>query len=145
MDDAAFMIAVCDAVTARLNAVQQNGSSPFDEEFVAVRRYNGRFEKKELTEIKVSVLPGPIQTTGGTRKQEQVEFEVFVAVQAQATQDRADALMLLLQQIGDVFRFLPLGTLAVCSGTDQSPAYDTEDMKNGVFTAIRQLHFKGMR
>jgi hypothetical protein len=100
----AVIIDIADAVVATLNA------GTFSQAFTAERHYLPRFELPDLATLRVSVVPKGITSQALDRKRDQNDYRIDVAVQHKAGIDLAtfDALMNLVEEIGDYLQATPL-------------------------------------
>ena len=100
----AVIIDIADAVVATLNA------GTFSQAFTAERHYLPRFELPDMATLRVSVVPKGIASQALDRKRDQNDYRIDVAVQHKAGIDLAalDALMNLVEEIGDYLQATPL-------------------------------------
>jgi hypothetical protein len=96
-------VEIADALAAGLSAY--TFSEPY-ESITAVRSYVPDYEATELKTLKVSVVPGPVETERASRGQELFTQQVSVVIGklVDGTNEDIDALTLLGQEIIDAIR-----------------------------------------
>lgn len=147
----AVVLEVADAVTAALNAATLSQS------FTAERLYVPVYGKQdedadEFAELQISVVPDSIRSlsTSLSRKADDFEYVIDVGIQQRVDGTTAvlDALMLLAQEIMDLFRGkqIPNYPAALCTNAANSPIYaPTHLAEQKVFTSVVSLTFKVAR
>ena len=92
------IVDIADAVVEELN-----GES-FSQAFTAVRAYVPRYEVKDLKDLTVTVIPGPLAIEGATRGSEKYDYTIMVGIQKKVDDDTpasVDPLMDLVEEIAD--------------------------------------------
>jgi hypothetical protein len=141
----ATAIAIADAVVTALNA------GGFAQPFTAVRLYRPQFELKDMGTLHVTVVPRGVVIQTASRGIDQHDYQIDVAVQKRlASEDAAeiDALMTLVEQIGDKFRRKVLETdpPAMWVKSEHAPIYAPEHLEQlRQFTSVVTLTFRAMR
>ena len=146
-----LVINVADAVKVELNAAPEG---TFSLAFIAERRVLPEFELKDLTELKVTVVPKRLEITGATRAASQYEITIDIGVQKKLTPGSGDvdtkvtALLTLVDQIADYLRRRPLidlpGVTWVSIAND--PVYAPEHLfEKRVFTSILTATYRAMK
>ncbi len=135
---------VADAVAEELNA----GS--FSQAFTAARLVLPRFELKDLTELKVSVVPRTLDISGATRAACQYAAGVDIGIQKKVQDIEAgtDELGLLVDEITDFLRQRPLASTpwAIGARTQNDPVYDPGHLdQHRVFTSVLSVTYKMLR
>lgn len=137
----ANIVAIADAVTAELN-----GHS-FSQPFAAQRLYLPVFDLQSMSDLKVTVVPRGISSSALDRSRDSFDYQIDVAVQKKTPNDVAtiDALMLLVEEIGDHFRSNPLSSYpgARCTGVENTPVYAPDHLHElRQFTSVLTLTFR---
>jgi hypothetical protein len=137
----ASIIAIADAVTAELSA------ATFSQPVTAVRHYLPSFELPEMSTLKVSVVPRSAVSTALDRNRYSYDYEIEVAVQQKTQPSLAnlDALMALVEEIGDHLRRSPLPGLPEvrCVEVANAPVYASEHLQElGQFTSVLTLTYR---
>jgi hypothetical protein len=96
----ANIVAIADAITAELN-----GNS-FSQPFTAQRQYLPIYDLRSMSDLKVTVVPKGVTSSSLDRSRDNFDYQVDVGIQKKVPNQVAtiDALMLLVEQIGDYFR-----------------------------------------
>jgi len=143
----ALLVQLQAAVIAELNDAAF--AAEHGEEFVAVRKYRAEYEVKDLTDLKVTVVPKAADRTIASRGETAQEFQIDVAVQqrlpADFEQERIDELLLLVEQIAEwmLARRPATFTTAICVAVSETPIYSVEHLDAmRVLTAPVTLTFK---
>lgn len=102
----AIAIEIADALARGLS------SRPFSMRVPAARRYVPDYDRHELQELRVSVVPGPAETERVSRAQDLFAHTVTVVVAkaTDGTNDQVDPLMQLCEEIIDAIRDGSLGS-----------------------------------
>jgi hypothetical protein len=140
----ATILALADAVVAELNF----GS--FSQPLVAVRHYQPVFELSEMTELRVSVVPRGSSSKALDRSRYSFDFKIDVAIQrkVEPTMGNLDALMELVEEIGDHLRTQSLASFpeARCIEVANEPVYATEHLEEfRQFTSLLMLTYRVWR
>ena len=147
----AHILTIADAVVASLNAAE------FSMEFTAARSYVPSFALSEIADLRVTVVPKGIAISRGTRRQDQHDYQIDVAVQQKLEHQgefdadsaaELDPLMALVEEIADHFRGSSLDTdpVAACMNVENGPIYAQEHMREGrLFTSILTFTFRTWR
>ena len=136
---------IADAVAAEINA--GSFSQPVD----AKREYLPHFDLEDMQTLRVTVVPKSVTTLPGGRGHNQHDYAIDVAVQQKlqtADNTEIDALMLLVDEIGDHFRFKRLSSYpnAMWLKTENQPVYAQEHLQEmRQFTSVLTLTFRVMR
>ena len=140
---------IADAVVTELNSAPPG---TFSQPLVAQRHYRPEFDLATLKDVKVSVVPKAISISGAARGINQHDVSIDVAVQKKvAAPDNIaelDGLMLLVEQIGELFRLRRLAAVpgAIWSGTENAPVYSPEHLESKqVFTSVLTLTFRVLK
>lgn len=149
----AVVLQIADAMVGVLNS-----ASPLVVPFEAARFYVPVYDlQKDLDALKVSVVPKALTLKAITRHSDDFTYDVDVAVQqrlpktATTTPDIlafCDPLMLLMEEILDLFRGKPLEAVASVQCMDAAnPSIYAPDLLDEVrvFTSISTLTFKLVR
>ncbi|MEX2388782.1 MAG: hypothetical protein WD534_12965 [Phycisphaeraceae bacterium] len=145
-----ILTVLADAVTSELNAASPG---TFDLAFTAQRLYRPRYQVEDLAELRISVVPRGVTIEGATRSVDTHEMQVDVAVQQKlpapdSEADAIDALMTLVQQIGDYLRRRRLDSIqdAVWTGIENNPVYAVDHLDElRVFTSVLTLTYRVLR
>jgi hypothetical protein len=136
---------IAEAVAAEINA--GSFSQPVD----AKREYLPHFDLEDMQTLRVTVVPKSVTTLPGGRGHNQHDYAIDVAVQKKLeTADNAeiDALMTLVDEVGDHFRFKRLSSFpnAMWLKTENQPVYAQEHLQEmRQFTSVLTLTFRVMR
>ena len=136
---------IADAVVAEINA------GLFSQSVAATREYLPHFDLEDMQTLRVTVVPKSVTTLPGGRGHNQHDYAIDVAVQQKLqTADNAeiDALMLLVDEVGDHFRFKRLSSYpnAMWLKTENQPVYAQEHLQEmRQFTSVLTLTFRVMR
>jgi hypothetical protein len=139
---------IADAVVAELNAAQVDPAPGFGQTFTATRAYRPVFDLADLKTLRVTVVPKGIEIINITRNANQNDVSVDVAVQKKVNPADAaemDALMTLVEKLGDFFRLRRLAALptALWTKTENVPIYSPEHLETKqVFTSVLTLTFR---
>ena len=129
-----------------------NGGS-FSQSFTAERHYQPVFELPEMKTLHVTVVPKGMTINPASRGLIQHDYQIDIAVQKKfSTGDggntELDALMTLVEEIGDFFRRRRLSGLpnAACVKIENTPIYAAEHMEQlRQFTSVITLTFRVLR
>lgn len=140
----AVVVEIAESVTAVLNA------ATLSQAFTAERAYVPVHELPDLVDLAVTVVPTSIGVTPLTRHSDDHEYTVDIGVQKRCTPDttEADPLMLLVQEIIDLFRGKTLTgyTAAKCLRVANDPIYVPVFLdEERVFTSVVTLTFRVAR
>jgi hypothetical protein len=146
----AHAIAIADAMVALLNI------ATLSQPFTAKRYYLPEFDLKEMDTLHVSVVPAELDEEIADRSRDRSEYKIHVAVQKRVAKqvapgidaDAMDALMLLVEEIDDLFRHKVLAGYeqAHWMKTENKPIYDPKQLKeNGLFVSLLQFTFRVVR
>lgn len=140
----AVVLDIADAVTAALNAATLSQS------FVAERAYVPVFELPDLVDLRVTVVPVELTFAALTRASDDFDYVVDVGItrRCEPTPAAADPLMILVQEILDLFRGKRLAgyTDAKCVAGGNRPIYDATMMDTErVFMSVVNLTFRMAR
>ena len=140
----AVIIDIADAVVATLNA------GTFSQAFTAERHYLPRFELPDMTMLRVSVVPKGIASQTLDRKRDQNDYRIDVAVQHKTGTDLVtfDALMNLVEEIGDYLQGTPLVGYpqARCFDMVNEPIYAPEHLEEfRQFTSLMTFTYRVWR
>jgi hypothetical protein len=96
----ANIVAIADAITAELNG------NAFSQPFTAQRQYLPIYDLRSMSDLKVTVVPKGVTSSSLDRSRDNFDYQVDVGIQKKVPNQVAtiDALMLLVEQIGDYFR-----------------------------------------
>jgi len=133
---------IADAVVAELN------TGAFSQAFTARRMYLPAFDLKDMKTLHVTVVPRAIDSQVASRSTIQQDVQVDVAVQRMVESDaEIDALLLLVEEIGDRFRNRMLAGLnAVWVRMENNPIYSPEHLDQlHQFTSVLTLTFRVTR
>lgn len=140
-----LVVEIADAVVAELNTMDLG--SPLD----AQRHYVPSFELKDMTNLRVSVVPKGLLITKSDRSNNTFDVLVDVAVQKKFnTGENAeiDPLMQLVQEIGDQFRLRRLDAFPAAHWirTENTPIYSPEHWDElRQFTSVLTFTFRVIR
>ncbi len=140
----ASIVAIADAVTTELNATS------FSQSFSAARHYEPTFELSAMATLRVSVVPRGMTSKTLDRNRDSFEYEIDVAVQkkTEPTLANLDALMLLVEEIADHFRTIPLSSMPEvrCIEVANAPIYASEHLQEfRQFTSVLTLTYRVWR
>jgi hypothetical protein len=111
-------VQIADSLAAALTA------KSFSMPVVALRRYVPDYDRQDLQELRVSVVPGPVETEPVSREQDLFTHSVMVIV-AKATDgsnEQVDPLMMLCEDIIDAIRS---GTLSTAMMPDNAKYFSS--------------------
>ena len=143
------IVNITDAVVSRLN-----GAS-LSLEFTAVRKYLSVLTLPETQTLQVVVVPARRNSELGGRGGTRHEYQVDVVVQKKIDPDKLtepDQLMVLVQEIEDLFRFEALDSIPPAAwvktetvkGAEAGYAFEHVDVKR-LFTSVSRLTFTAER
>jgi hypothetical protein len=142
---------IADAVVSELNNAQVPPAPGFVQPFVAVRAYRPVYDLADLKTLRVTVVPKGLEIVNITRNANQNDVSVDVAVQQKVDPNdsaQMDALMQLVEKLGDFFRLRRLTALptALWTKTENVPIYAPEHLETKqVFTSVLTLTFRVVR
>lgn len=140
----AQIIALADALVADISG--HAFSMPFDVE----RAYLPRYELKDLSDVRVTVVPKDDVGQRASRAQWQQDYKLDLAIQQKLGDDelaQMDALILLGQELADYFKEHSVtGGPAVLVECNYAPLFDPEHLeKHRTLTTVLNLTFRGWR
>lgn len=141
----AVIIDIADAVAAEINA------GTFSQPVNATREYLPHFDLEDMQTLRVTIVPKSVTTLPGSRNHNQYDYAIDVAVQKKlgsADNAEIDALLTLVDEIGDHFRFQRLSSFpnAMWLKTENQPVYAQEHLQElRQFTSVLTLTFRVMR
>lgn len=141
----AELVAVADAVVEALN------DATLSQDLAAERAYVPVHTLKELAAgLKVTVVPAALTASPLSRRDDDFDYLVDVGIQRKLDgvgPDDVDPLMLLAQEIVDLFRNKPLGeTGARCMRVANAPVFDPASLdERRVFVSVISLTFRKAR
>ena len=133
---------IADAVVTELNA------QSFTQSFTAVRNMTPDYQIRDLTSLKVTVMPTAVEMKQFARGLWSQDHGIDVAVQKRLTDDTETsvvAMMDLTQEVAEYLRSATLTTLSSVrvAGAKIDPIYAVEHMSGmKVFTSVIQLTYK---
>ncbi len=139
---------IADAVVAELSGAPEGTFSPG---FEAVRRVLPEFDLKDLSELRVSVVPRSVLITGATRAQSQYEVAVDIGIQRKLGADldaEVKALGGLVDAIAEYLTRRPLAEApqAVWSAIENEPVYAPVHLaEQRVFTSVLTVTYRVMK
>lgn len=139
---------IADAVAAELNAAEPG---TFGQAFMAHRRVLPAFELPDLADLKVTVVPKAVLTSGASRSLAQLDVSVDIGIQKKLGSDidtQVADLGTLVDQIADYLRRRPLAAAryAAWSGTRNEPVYAPEHLvEHRVFTSVLTVTYRTLR
>ena len=138
------IVDVAEAVKTELNEHE------FSQAFTAERHYRPVFDLKDMKDLHVTVVPKGVTLSTAGRDRAQHDVQVDIAVQRKVTgsNDEADSLMALVDEIADFFRLRRLAEFkdAVWVGTENSPVFAPEHLEQlGQFTSVLTLTFRVLK
>ncbi len=139
---------IADAVAAELNAAEPD---TFGQTFTAVRRVLPAFELADLADLKVTVVPKAVQTSGASRSLTQLDVSIDIGIQKKLGSDldtEVATLGALVDTIGDYLRRRPLAAAryAVWAGAKNEPVYAPEHLaEQRVFTSVLTVTYRMLR
>jgi hypothetical protein len=138
---AAVILDLADAVVAQLNA------ATLSQAFTAERLYSPLENLETLTTLKVTVVPRSAFFEGADRNRKTVTTEIDIGVQRRSDLDQVDldALMVLVEEIVDLFPFGGLSTYLGASvvGLANAPIWASDHLnEKHVFTSVITLTVK---
>jgi hypothetical protein len=117
--------------------------------FTAERAYLPVYELPEMADLKVTVVPKRRTVAGGTRGASQQDIAVDIAVQKRvnpAELPESDALLALIESIGNYLRFKPLeldDVRASWLSIEHEPVYAPEHMEQmNQFTSVLTVTYR---
>ena len=137
---------IADAVTAEINTA---GLLPSG--VTAVRRVLPEFELKELTELKVTVVPRGVTITGATRASSQYEIAIDIGLQKKLQGDpdtEVGALGTLVDQIASHLQRRPLAGFlwATWVSIANDPLYVPDHLaQQRVFTSVLTVTYRAVK
>ena len=148
----AVILDIADAVVTELNG------HAFSQTFTAARFYRPLFDLKDMATLHVSVVPKAWSAEQAMRDGNQEEHQVDVGVQqkvadapgppAISMQEQMDALVTLVQEIGDFFRLRRLDAYpdAGCVKVENVPVFAPDHLQEyRQFTSVLTLTFRVFR
>jgi hypothetical protein len=140
----ANVVAIADAITAELN-----GNS-FNQPFTAQRLYLPIYDLKSMSDLKVTVVPKGVTSSSLDRSRDNFDYQVDVGIQKKVPNQVAtiDALMLLVEEIGDYFRSNPLSSYpgARFMNVENSLLYAPDHLQEMLqFTSVLTLTYRLVR
>jgi len=148
----AVILDIADAVVTEMNG------HAFSEAFTAARFYRPLFDLKDMATLHVSVVPKAWSAEQSMRGGNQEEHQIDVGVQQKVADDpgppavsmqaKMDALMTLVQEIGDFFRLRRLTTYqaAACVKVENTPVFAPDHLQEyRQFTSVLTLTFRVFR
>jgi hypothetical protein len=140
----ANVVAIADAITAELN-----GNS-FSQPFTAQRLYLPIYDLKSMSDLRVTVVPKGVTSSSLDRSRDNFDYQVDVGIQKKVPNQIAtiDALMLLVEQIGDYFRSNPLSSYpgARFMNVENSLLYAPDHLQEMLqFTSVLTLTYRLVR
>lgn len=142
----AVLVSVADAVVSALNG------GTWSQTFTAARTYEPEYELKVTGTLQVPVVPAALKMTRGDRGRNFWTYEVRVGVFQRPdpyTQEALDALVLLVEQIGDYFAhpgFRLTSPAADCVSVELDPVYSDHHLYEfRQFSAVLALTFRLLR
>lgn len=118
---AATLVQIADAVAVTLNA------ATFGQPLAAVRSYQPEYGPADVGALKVSVVPEAVDAERKTRSTFEEDHRVSILFQHRTDMTDADldALMELVEEVGDHLKATPLAGLAgvQCVGVSNAPVY----------------------
>jgi hypothetical protein len=143
-------IQIADAVVTAINGAALSQS------VLAERHYLPEFNLADLDQLRVSVIPAETEQTVADRTRDQTDYTIHVAIQKRVAKQSPpgldtqaiDALLLLVEEIGDLFRHQSLATTPVARWvkTENRPIYDPKHLnEHGQFTSLLALTFRTWR
>lgn len=140
----AVVLDIADAVTSALNA------ATLSQTFTAERAYVPIFELPDLADLRVTVVPVELTFAALTRHSDDFDYAIDIGItrRCEPTAASADPLMVLVQEILDLFRGKRLTgyTDAKCVTGGNKPIYDPTFMDSDrVFMSVVNLTFRKAR
>ena len=139
---------IADAVAAELNAA---GVGTFGQTFTAQRRVLPAFELPDLADLKVTVVPKAVLTSGAARSLAQLDVSVDIGIQKKLGSNldtEVASLGTLVDRIADYLRRRPLAQAryAAWSGAKNEPVYAPEHLaEHRVFTSVLTVTYGMLR
>lgn len=137
----AVIVEIAEAVVAAIEAATLSQPATVERAYVPVH------ERTDLADLTISVVPTAINTTLLDRTPRHMhEYTIDVGIQQAAANELTtlDPLMLVAQEIMDLFRGLPLTgyTAAKCTDAQNQPIFVPEHLDEmTVFTSVVRLVF----
>jgi hypothetical protein len=140
----ANVVAIADAITAELNG------NVFSQPFTAQRQYLPIYDLKSMSDLRVTVVPKGVTSSSLDRSRDNFDYQVDVGIQKKVPNQIAtiDALMLLVEQIGDYFRSNPLSSYpgARFMNVENSLLYAPDHLQEMLqFTSVLTLTYRLVR
>ena len=140
----ANIVAIADAITAELNG------NAFSQPFTAQRQYLPIYDLKTMSGLKVSVVPKGLSTSSLDRSRDNFDYQIDVGIQKKTKNQIStiDALMLLVEEIGDYFRAHPLASYpgARFINVENTPIYAQDHLETMMqFTSVLTLTYRLVR
>jgi hypothetical protein len=140
----ANVVAIADAITAELNG------NAFSQPFTAQRQYLPIYDLKSMSDLRVTVVPKGVTSSSLDRSRDNFDYQVDVGIQKKVPNQVAtiDALMLLVEQIGDYFRSNPLSSYpgARFMNVENSLLYAPDHLQEMLqFTSVLTLTYRLVR
>ena len=140
----ANVVAIADAITAELNG------NAFSQPFTAQRQYLPIYDLKSMSDLRVTVVPKGVTSSSLDRSRDNFDYQVDVGIQKKVPNQIAtiDALMLLVEQIGDYFRSNPLSSYpgARFMNVENSLLYAPDHLQEMLqFTSVLTLTYRLVR
>jgi hypothetical protein len=139
---------IADAVAAELNAAEPG---TFGQAFTAQRQVLPAFELPDLANLKVTVVPKAVLTSGASRSLTQLDVSVDIGIQKKLGSDmdtEVAALGTLVDQIGDYLRRRPLAAAryAAWAGSNNEPVYAPDHLaEHRVFTSVLTVTYRALK
>lgn len=142
----AVIVQLAEAVKDTLNA------ATLSQAFEAVRAYAAAYELKDMETLHVTVGASAVNAVAESRSSDRFEYAVEVGIQQRfaggPTEGELDALMLLVEEVVDLFRWKRLAAFAAaaCVAVDNAPIYVPEHLAGfNQFTSVVRLTFRTTR
>ena len=140
----ANVVAIADAITAELKG------NVFSQPFTAQRQYLPIYDLKSMSDLRVTVVPKGVTSSSLDRSRDNFDYQVDVGIQKKVPNQIAtiDALMLLVEQIGDYFRSNPLSSYpgARFMNVENSLLYAPDHLQEMLqFTSVLTLTYRLVR
>jgi hypothetical protein len=139
---------IADAVATELNAAEPG---TFSQAFTAQRQVLPAFELPDLADLKVTVVPKAVLTSGGSRSLTQMDVSVDIGIQKKLGNDidaQVAELGTLVDQIGDYLRRRPLAQAkyAAWTGSSNEPVYAPDHLaEHRVLTSVLTVTYRTLR
>jgi hypothetical protein len=140
----ANIVAIADAITAELNG------NAFSQPFTAQRQYLPIYDLKTMSDLKVTVVPKGLTSSSLDRSRDNFDYQIDVGIQKKTKNQIStiDALMLLVEEIGDYFRAHPLASYpgARFINVENTPIYAQDHLETMMqFTSVLTLTYRLVR